>query len=118
MLAVLALLMVLRVLTMLMLLEMLTQLDGFGCADIQSCDLTNPEMWKYLEKLKRCTYQYHNFICSANQYAKIYKKDQEVVVSLLMWVWNPRILAEGEPRVELEVDLSLTCTLYVVSLSH
>ena len=37
-LTVLALLMVLRVL---MLLAMLTQLDGFGCADIQSCDLTN-----------------------------------------------------------------------------
>ena len=36
---VLALLMVLRVLTVLMLLAMLTQLDGFGCADIQSCDL-------------------------------------------------------------------------------
>ena len=41
MLTILALLMVLRVLTVLTLLAMLTQLDGFGCADIQSCDLTN-----------------------------------------------------------------------------
>ena len=38
MLTILALLMVLRVLTV---MAMLTQLDGFGCADIQSCDLTN-----------------------------------------------------------------------------
>ena len=35
-LTVLALLMVLRVLTVLMLLAILMQLDGFGCADIQS----------------------------------------------------------------------------------
>ena len=34
-------------------------------------------MWKCLEKLKRCTYQYHSLIRSANQYAKIIK-DQEV----------------------------------------
>ena len=41
MLTILVLLMVLRVLTVLTLLAMLTQLDGFGCADTQSCDLTN-----------------------------------------------------------------------------